>query len=65
VVDEVKVVLQIEALVRDDLLVEQTGQPPSYDELAVLVMVLKAKLYELAAENVELSGVLGLNSREP
>jgi transposase len=44
--------------------VEQTGQqPPSYDELAVLVMVLKAKLEELEAENAELKRRLGLNSR--
>jgi transposase len=44
--------------------VEQTGQqPPSYDELAVLVMVLKAKLEELEAENAELKRRLGRNSR--
>jgi transposase len=43
--------------------VEQTGQPPSYDELAALVMVLKAKLEELEAENAELKRRLGLNSR--
>ena len=42
---------------------EQTGQPPSYDELAALVMVLKAKLEELEAENAELKRRLGLNSR--
>ena len=49
---------------------EQTGQPPSYDELAVLVMVLKARLEEvearadrLEAENAELRGKAGKNSR--
>lgn len=42
---------------------EQTGQAPSYDELAVLVMVLKTKLEELEAENAELKRRLGLNSR--
>lgn len=42
---------------------EQTGQSPSYDELAVLVRVLKAKLEELEAENAELKRRLGLNSR--
>jgi hypothetical protein len=36
-------------LIRDDLLVEQTGQPTSYDELAVLVMVLRARLEEVEA----------------
>ncbi|MDB4872471.1 MAG: hypothetical protein JWL97_3475 [Gemmatimonadales bacterium] len=42
---------------------EQTGQGPSYDELAVLVMVLKTQVDQLAAENAELKRRLGLNSR--
>ena len=42
---------------------EQPGQPPSYDELTVLVMVLKTKLEELEAENAELKRRLGRNSR--
>ena len=49
---------------------EQTGQPLSYDELAVLVMVLKSRLEEvearadrLEAENAELRRRAGLNSR--
>jgi hypothetical protein len=44
--------------------VEQTGPPPSYDELAVLVMALKAKVEELEAENAELKRRLGRNSRK-
>jgi transposase len=43
--------------------VEQPGQPPSYDELAVLVTVLKTRLEELEAENAELKRRLGVNSR--
>ena len=42
---------------------EQTGRPPSYDELAVLVMALKTKVEELEAENAELKRRLGRNSR--
>lgn len=56
---------------------EQTGPSPSYDELAVLVMLLKGKVEELEAradrleadnvrleaENAELKRRLGLNSR--